>query len=389
LRGGSNVYFPHTVSSIYVPTIDKDFSEEVLEILDDYYVWTFLSLLAQAAPDKKISSDNAKFTLEKYYPDRDILPEELAKAGNRKLLNEDKENDYVTVETDTPEQSYRRQEYDLFSKDIREGYPKTNLLIRSADIGEYDPAIGDLIERISLVHKLRETRAFVGFSRIFPADTLDDAQRRALLSHTPKEWLPAIIVRGEGIFLKLKEEIISHWLDSYSETLSNRLTPLVEMFNQLRMRRHQEAQPVSPRFVLLHTFAHLLINQLVYECGYGSASIRERLYSSDGALPMSGILLYTAAGDSEGTMGGLVRMGKPGRIEGVMRRAIEKARWCSTDPVCIESSGQGPDSCNLAACHSCTLLPETSCEEQNRLLDRGLIIGTLSDPDIGFFRRFS
>jgi len=389
LRGGSNVYFPHTLSSIYIPTIDKDFSEEVLEILDDYLVWTFLSLSAQGAPDNRISTDNAKLSLEKYYPDRDIKPEDLAEAGNKKLLNEDNESDYVSVETDTPEQAYRRQEYELFSKDIHEGYPKTNLLIRSADIDEYDLAIGDLFERISLIHKLRETRAFVGFSRIFPADSLNDAERRALLSHTPKEWLPAIIVRGEGIFLKLKEKKISQWLDCYSDILSNRISPLVEMFNQLRMRRHQEAQPVTTRFVLLHTLSHLLINQLVYECGYGSASIRERLYSSDDEFPMSGILLYTAAGDSEGTMGGLVRMGKPSRIEGVLRRAIEKARWCSTDPVCIESRGQGPDNCNLAACHSCTLLPETSCEEQNRLLDRGLIIGTLSKPDIGFFSNFT
>ncbi len=84
-------------------------------------------------------------------------------------------------------------------------------------------------------------------------------------------------------------------------------------------------------------------------------------------------------------MGGLVRMGRPGRLEGVFLRALERSRWCSTDPVCIESQGQGPDSCNLAACHSCALLPETSCEEQNRLLDRGLLVGTLSSPDLGYF----
>jgi hypothetical protein len=135
----------------------------------------------------------------------------------------------------------------------------------------------------------------------------------------------------------------------------------------------------------MHTLAHLLINELIYECGYGSASLRERLYSVDGDHPMAGILLYTAAGDSEGTMGGLVRMGKPGRLEGVLRRALENARWCSTDPVCIESLGQGPDNCNLAACHSCALLPETSCEEMNRLLDRGMVVGTLSQPQMGFF----
>jgi len=100
---------------------------------------------------------------------------------------------------------------------------------------------------------------------------------------------------------------------------------------------------------------------------------------------MAGILIYTAAGDSEGTMGGLVKMGSPIELDRVVSRAIEKAKWCSVDPVCIESKGQGPDSCNLAACHSCALIPETSCEEQNRLLDRGVLIGTLENPKSGFF----
>jgi hypothetical protein len=100
---------------------------------------------------------------------------------------------------------------------------------------------------------------------------------------------------------------------------------------------------------------------------------------------MAGILIYTAAGDSEGTMGGLVRMGRAGNLEGVIRRAIENAQWCSTDPVCIESHGQGPDCCNLAACHSCTLLPETSCETGNRILDRAMIVGTLTARKMGFW----
>ena len=103
---------------------------------------------------------------------------------------------------------------------------------------------------------------------------------------------------------------------------------------------------------------------------------------------MAGLLIYTAAGDVEGTLGGLVRMGKPGVLELVIRRAVRKAHWCSSDPVCMEigaSGGQGPDSCNLAACHNCGLIPETSCEEFNRFLDRGLIVGTVESPSLGFF----
>ena len=129
-------------------------------------------------------------------------------------------------------------------------------------------------------------------------------------------------------------------------------------------------------------------HELVFACGYSSASLRERLYVSESAdRNMSGALIYTAAGDSEGTMGGLVRMARPDNLRQVVASALADARWCSTDPVCMDAGekGQGPDSCNLAACHACGLLPETSCEEFNRFLDRGLVVGTLENPSLGYF----
>jgi hypothetical protein len=384
LRGGANVYFPHVLSSIYLPPIGKLADEEVLEILENSRVWQFLSMNAQATPERKVSVDYARVVLENFYRETKIEPGKLAEAANRKLAGESGRENKIVL-NDSPEQAFRRQEYELFSKDIEEGYPKTNLLIRSESISEYEPIIRDFFRRVSLLHKLRETRAFVGFSRVFPEDNLDNRQRRALISRSVKNWLPGVIVRGEGIFLQFDENKIHRWQEEWLDVLNQRITPLNKTMDQLSIKRNQQAREVTPRFVVIHTLAHLLINELIYECGYGSASLRERLYSADGEDPMAGILIYTAAGDSEGTMGGLVRMGKPGRLEGVLRRALENARWCSTDPVCIESHGQGPDNCNLAACHSCALLPETSCEEMNRLLDRGLVIGTLSEPNLGLF----
>ena len=124
-----------------------------------------------------------------------------------------------------------------------------------------------------------------------------------------------------------------------------------------------------------------------FECGYGSSSIRERIYceKTDNEYGMYGVLIYTASGDSEGSLGGLVRQGAKDHIEDTIRDAVRNASWCSSDPVCIQSYGQGPESCNLAACHNCALLPETCCECGNRLLDRGTIVGTLDDKSIGFF----
>ncbi len=384
LRGGSNVYFPHVMSSIYIPPVDHSVSEDALEILENPLVRYFFSMLSQGT---EVQPEHARMVLQKHYPESNMEPELLAEAAN-KVLNGMESAPGTRVETDSEEQAYRREEYELFNREIQDGYPKTNLLVRPGNMLEYESVVQDFFSKISFVHKLRETRAFTGFTRIYPENDMSEEDKRKLISRIPKKWLPAIIVRGEGIFLQLREDRVRSWLDEHNEQLQHRIRIIQATLDHVRASRHQNQISISPRFVLIHTMAHLLINQLIYECGYGSASLRERLYCSDGENPMSGVLIYTAAGDSEGTMGGLVRMANSGRLEGVIKRALEKARWCSTDPVCIESSGQGPDNCNLAACHSCALLPETSCEEQNRLLDRGLMIGTLSQSSIGYFNKY-
>src|SRR5690606_29087427 len=117
------------------------------------------------------------------------------------------------------------------------------------------------------------------------------------------------------------------------EAVINRIGKLE---NNLRRKKDylDEKFKLNPKFVLLHTFAHLLINQLSFECGYGSSSLRERIYcSQDGSdEEMSGVLIYTASNDSEGSLGGVVRQGLPGRLENIIYSAIENARWCSSDP---------------------------------------------------------
>jgi hypothetical protein len=134
--------------------------------------------------------------------------------------------------------------------------------------------------------------------------------------------------------------------------------------------------------VLLHTLAHVLIDQLALDAGYPAASIRERLFVDES---MSGILIYTATSDSAGSLGGLAAQAEEDKIGRLLIDGIERLAWCSSDPVCIESTGAGTDGLNLAACHACVLAPETSCEEQNVLLDRGLLIGTPEEPGAGFF----
>ncbi|MFC6519803.1 Zn-binding domain-containing protein [Undibacterium arcticum] len=136
----------------------------------------------------------------------------------------------------------------------------------------------------------------------------------------------------------------------------------------------------------MHTFAHALIRQLTLECGYSSASLRERLYVSEGEQGMAGLLIYTATPDSDGTLGGLQRQAMPDLLGPAVEGAIRSAQWCSSDPLCINGEMTAPESHSLASCHSCTMVPETSCEMHNRFLDRALLVGKDDNPTLGYFR---
>ena len=199
-------------------------------------------------------------------------------------------------------------------------------------------------------------------------------------------WYPAYEVRGEGIFIEFCENDIKNWITE-NPAVSERIAHLNANYSASFIGKNHP-RTITPKFVMLHTLSHLLISQLSFECGYSIASLSERLYCADEAdgKKMAGIFIYTASGDSEGTLGGLVRQGRPDAFPRILKKAISNSKTCSNDPVCIMSRGQGRDSLNLAACHACGLLPETCCEERNAFLDRGVIVGTYENPEIGFWK---
>lgn len=236
-----------------------------------------------------------------------------------------------------------------------------------------------------LVKRLREVRALKSFTRVHTPDSHTDTHE-APLSLAEQDWLPAMEVEGEGVFLRLETERLDKWADRVGVTA--RVERIRKNHERLLPERASDTQsvpssPATPRMVLLHTLAHVLINEWSLEAGYPAASLRERLYTDDS---MAGLLIYTATSDSAGSLGGLVAQGEPRKLVTSLRSALRRAEWCSADPLCIESEASGADSINLAACHACVLLPETSCEQNNGLLDRALLVGTPEDPSTGFFR---
>lgn len=226
------------------------------------------------------------------------------------------------------------------------------------------------LSRVGQVRKVREVRALKGFRRYSPeadlirADMSLDGRRRPVY--------PAIEVFGEGIFLRFDEGYLAAWENRAD--VRARADILIG-----RRRTTQWAQRLDvpePRYIALHTISHLLIRRLAYASGYSSAALQERIYAnSDRPDTTAGILIYTASGDSQGTLGGLVRLGGPDKLIPLLVAALNDADVCSNDPVCKERDHQGSSSLNLAACHGCALTSETSCEAGNRLLDRQLVLG--------------
>lgn len=385
LRSASNVYYSQVQSAIY---LKRGNDSELISILEEPPISTLIAPLAKA----NVEIITPEF-LRGQYPQllQPFSNEDIRVALNTILSGEDDTSDEIFVEGDDPETHFRRPEFNV----LRTERDEKQLKIRKIDLNNYDPDIGQYFSRIMLVDKLRETRTLAGFTRIFPENdlTLNLNSLQGLLRRNPlppqNSWLPAYVVCGEGIFLEFNERRLQQWLAQNRDAVQERIKPLVQRYQQVQERRHLRDRPLTPRFILLHTFAHLLMNRLTFECGYSSAALRERLYVSyNPDAPMAGVLIYTAAGDSEGTMGGLVRMGKPNNFEPMVRTALEDAKWCSADPVCMEigaRGGQGPDSCNLAACHNCALVPETACEEFNRFLDRGVVVGDINNRSLGFF----
>ncbi len=379
-KGASNVYFSQVRSSIYLPQWENSVDRKLVEVLEKN--WGFLTTGMENGNFQRMRFElvaERNFAEDK----KEIYTLKLLEAAGKRILGP--ENSII----DDSEEKYRKMEYDAILAEAggeNQDFFVTKKLADSYDDLEIGGAINRGFTSIGLLHKLRETRAFVGFSRWLPDDgkTLE-AKKEFIKLGRSITWLPAIVVKGEGVFFEFSEIKLKEWVNK--KEVVARATFLSQNYNQPRQAKGQIIRQIKPEFILIHTFAHLVINQFSYECGYGSSALRERIYCNLDfpEETMNGVLIYTASGDSEGSLGGLVRQGKQGNLETIVYNAIENARWCSSDPICIDSHGQGPNSCNLAACHNCALLPETCCEESNMLLDRAMLIGTLDNPEIGFF----
>ena len=395
----TNVYYSKTKTSIFIP-IREDVGGSIERITE------LIERSTNKIPYLKmmwgIKKDDAADYLNQMIEENksDFIDVEAAKSESLNALTQYmsgvpvlQNNSPEPCEPESSEAQFRRVEFNVLRQQADEKDIRTTPVDVTLELKNH-------VEKIIKVERLRETRVLYGFDRfeVKPSmstpDELGNQALQQLFAHPPEKgnrWLPGKVVFGEGIYLELREDAISRWQMNQQEWIASRLSGdhnYGGRFSQLDIAIAPVSGEITnewiSRYLLIHTFAHILINQLVYECGYSTASLRERLYvSDDPEAPMAGILIYTSAGDSEGTLGGLVRLAQPEYFGGVIERACQRASWCSADPVCSEvTTSVDP---NLAACHSCVLLPETSCEVFNKGLDRAMVVGTPEKPDVGYF----
>ena len=363
-RGASNLYYPVMESALDIPPWTK----KLQRIVGDY--WDVLLDIETYAD--RVAYIGASAHLKRVLQRENITAEALAKTFEHMLG----ETDALNVD------DLRLDEYKVFSGPADELDEEFEIHREAVP-----DALLPFISQVMRVARLREVRVVKAFTRINPPSDPDGAQV-APISNASLDWLPAIEVRGEGIFIQLNLDALREW-EARPEVRA-RIQAATESWRaDWRRRNGDEPLPfeATPRLLMIHAFSHALIRQLTLECGYSTASLRERLYVSEGAGGMAGVLVYTATSDSDGTLGGLQRRASPDLLFPTVLGALRSAQWCSSDPLCIVGETGAPDSHSIAACHSCMLVPETSCEHHNRFLDRALLTGHDAAAQVGFFEQ--
>lgn len=348
VKTSNSVYYANSLSSIYIPEMQSPITNEVRIEIDnmlDSGAFTKEQVAQIISVQKTIPLDVVKSYLD---------------TGNATYI---------------PDIVFRETEYNYL---LRGEQPENNqlkfrLLECSTQIFGF--------EKLVKLEKLKKITVQTSFTRQEPIDVDSILQEDSSYEYTVKrqsvsknnfdtKLLPGVESYGEGILFVLDKDKLNQW--ELQEDVIERTKILRENVKYSSWQYHKIiARTLTPRKVLIHTLSHLLIRELEYVCGYPASSLQERLYVSD---TMHGFLISAFDG-TDGYLGGLANLCNDlDRLNEIILSAINRANDCSSDPICMESEGQGVSQLNLAACHSCTLTPEITCELSNLFLDRKLLV---------------
>jgi len=366
MLSSSSSWFPMTLSVLSIPTEDS----ELAEIISNH--WESFQMC-----ENEVMVNLVWKTLGRNY-DRWSLAEICD-------LIQQKKKQSVPV-SHISEEDVRVPEWKILTS-ANPPHDRRNFLCKETPVPE---VFREFISDVRLIERLRKVNVLINFTRLDPPDELSFVNpkrlERILLSKRSPEWLPACEVFGEGIFLRFREDKLREW--ETRPEVKRRNQSIQGRYKKWRSERRLNPEIGYPgaRYIMLHTLSHLLVRELSMYCGYSTASIQERIYASTSTEPpMAGILLYTAAADSDGTLGGLVEMGRKKTLEDMLFHALANAQCCPSDPLCASKRPQFERFPNGAACHSCVFVPETTCENCNQFLDRSFVMNPLNDERRAFF----
>jgi hypothetical protein len=273
-----------------------------------------------------------------------------------------------------------------------------DLVIEDVELDDSDKKYFQDVRRLTLLTVLEVQRYF---SRLNPPGDVPsdnqtefnkiiskievDGKTTAGRKYTKNDWLPANIKKGEGIFIIFNDDFFERFSNDF---INSRLKSMIKNKMDFDSKSDWPSDDfVDEKFIFLHSISHLLIKELARDSGYDEASLSERIYSSK---TMTGILIYTSSNGS-GSMGGLVRQTNRG-IRSILEAALENHKDCSRDPICLSRNPSEMESNgvplhlrqNGSACFACLMLPETSCEYFNKMLDRKILV----DKDNGLVNYF-
>ncbi len=358
IKTSNSVYYANTLSSLWIP--EKQILQLTIEMRTDI--------------DEIVNQEDFEEKELERYAKRKNINIELIKQY---LDNERIYYDYV------PDIIYRKAEYDYF---LNKQQPE-NKAIKFRQINVKDTLFG--FEKLVKIDRLKKITVQTSFTRNAPIDTdsilIGDSGyeyqiKRQSVSKNSFETclLPAVENYGEGILFVLDEQKLKEW--ERNDIITERVRNIQIHAEDSDWQFHKiEAKKLTARKILIHTISHLLIREFEYVCGYPMSSMQERLYISEN---MNGFLISAYDG-TDGYLGGLAKLcNNLDRLQQIIDSSLQRAKDCSLDPICYENEGQGVAQLNLAACHSCTLVPDTSCEMNNLFLDRQLVL----DNDFGYYR---
>ena len=369
IRSASNAYFPQLLSVISIPEAHADVDQAVMALWESH-------LAAVQTVDEL-----------KYEMRKPLVSQQLEELSEQEIMGAIERIRAGAAASDRPVKEAEFEALSTAKNEIGSDQPEGDFYARTLPESEWQASHMQGIERIVLVHRLREVVAKLGFTRFEAAGPDVDGELAIDVQRAPialdVSWLPAIENRGEGVFIQFSPSAIDAWLQR--PTAKDRDAALQAGFGEW-LEQHQGSKRKYPGlpYFMLHTLSHALITAISLECGYPSSSIRERIYARPSAGQYA-ILIYTGSSDAEGTLGGLVHAGR--KIQHHMRRALETARLCSNDPVCAFHKPVEHDHQPLlgSACHGCILIAETCCEQQHDFLDRTLVVPTVEMLAAEFF----